>query len=145
MMAVVGETLESGERSGAQVDVPVIDMVRPMPGFPAHGRFALVELDDEGLLCSLTSLDEPGLRFLVVAPSAFFDDYTPLVDDTVVAELGLEDDADLAVLVVLTAAQSLADTTANLRAPVLINVANRRGCQVVLDDESLPLAGSLVR
>ena len=42
-------------------EIPVIDLVHPLPGFPEHHRFALVQLDDDGVLCQLRSLDDPSL------------------------------------------------------------------------------------
>jgi flagellar assembly factor FliW len=125
-------------------DVPVIELTRPMAGFPDHRRFALVELGDDGLLCSLASLDDPGLRFLVVPPAPFFPDYAPEVDDDVVAELGISTAEDVLLLVVLTAGDSLATTTANLAAPLLVNHATRRGGQVVLDQPGLEIATPLL-
>jgi flagellar assembly factor FliW len=125
-------------------DLPVIELVRPMPGFPEHRRFALVQLDDDGVLCSLTSIDEPDLRFLVVPPVRFFPDYAPEVDDDVVAELDLASADDVLLLVVLTAGDSLAGTTANLAAPVLVNTTTRRGGQIVLDRPGLPVAAPLL-
>jgi flagellar assembly factor FliW len=125
-------------------DLPVIEMVRPMPGFPDRRRFALVRLDPAGDLCSMTSLDEPDLRFLVVPPARFFPDYAPEVEDDVVADLGIESESDVMVLVVLTAGSSLASTTANLAAPVVVNTATRRGGQIVLDEPGLPIAAPLI-
>ena len=130
-----------GER---MTDVPVLDLVRPLPGFPEHRRFALVALDEDGVLCSLTSLDEPDLRFLVVPPSRFFPDYEPEVDEAVAAELGIERAEDALLLVVLTAGASLATTTANLAAPLLVNPATRQAGQVVLDRPGLPVAAPLL-
>ena len=125
-------------------DLPVIEMVRPMPGFPDRRRFALVRLDPAGDLCSMTSLDEPDLRFLVVPPARFFPEYAPEVEDDVVADLGIESGEDVLVLVVLTAGSSLESTTANLAAPVLVNTATRRGGQIVLDQPGLPIAAPLI-
>ena len=126
------------------LDLPVIEMVRPMPGFPDHTRFALVRLEGASDLCSLVSLDEPELRFLVVPPTAFFPDYAPRVGDDVVADLQIESAADVLVLVVLNAGSSLHDTTANLAAPVLVNPGARVAGQVVLDEPGLPVAASLL-
>lgn len=125
-------------------DLPVIEMVRPMPGFPEQRRFALVRLDPAGDLCSMTSLDEPDLRFLVVPPARFFPDYAPEVEDDVLAELEIESAEDVLLLVVLNAGESLSSTTANLAAPVLVNTATRRGGQIVLDEPGLPLAAPLI-
>jgi flagellar assembly factor FliW len=125
------------------VDIPVIELVQPMPGFADQRQFALVQLDEEGVLCSLRSLDDADLRFLVMPPSHFFPDYEPEIDEEVVADLGIDSVEDVLVLVVLNAGDSLASTTANLLAPVLVNVRTRRAAQVILDDTSLDVAVSL--
>ncbi len=125
-------------------DLPVIELVRPMPGFPERRRFALVQLDEDGVLCSLTSLDDPELRFLVVPPGRFFPDYEPEVEDDVAADLQISAAEDALLLVVLTAGSSLATTTANLAAPLLVNPVTRRGGQIVLDRPGLPVAAPLL-
>lgn len=125
-------------------EFPVIEMSRPVPGFPQLNRFALVQLDDDGVLCALRSLDEPDTRFLVVSAVSFFPDYAPVIDDATVAELGIETIEDVLVLLILSAGNSLADTTANLLAPILINTRTLTGAQVILDDPALPLAEPLV-
>lgn len=126
------------------LEIPVIDMVRPLPGFPEHRRFGLVQLDPAGDLCSLISLDEPGLRFLVVPPAPFFPDYAPVVGDDVVSDLAIEEAADVLVLLVLNAGASLQETTANLAAPLLVNPVARRAGQVILDEPGLPVAAPLL-
>ncbi|MFL6156641.1 MAG: flagellar assembly protein FliW [Marmoricola sp.] len=125
-------------------EIPVIDLVHPMPGFPDRHRFALVALDEDGVLCQLRSLDDPDLRFLVMPPVAFFPDYAPEVGDDVVEDLQIASADDVIVLLVLNAGESLGTTTANLMAPVLVNTATRRASQVILDDPSLPIAAPLV-
>jgi flagellar assembly factor FliW len=122
----------------------VIDLVHPLPGFPDDLRFALVDLDGSGMLCSMKSLDHPDLRFLVAPPGTFFPDYTPEIDDATVASLDITSVEDVMVLVVLNPGDSLPTSTANLRAPVVLNTANRRACQVVLDDAELSVSTPLV-
>lgn len=129
----------------AQVsEIPVIEMVRPVPGFPGLQRFALVQVDEEGVLCALRSLDDPTLRFLVVPPVRFFPAYAPVVDDQVVADLAIDAVEDVLLLVVLKPGDSLASTTANLAAPVLVNTRTHRAAQVILDDPRLSLAQPLL-
>ena len=135
---------ETATTGGDMPEIPVNEMVHPMPGFPDHSRFALVQLDDDGVLCSLTSLEQPGVRFLVVPPVRFFPDYAPTVDDEAVADLQVSSASEILVLCVLTAGASLADTTANLMAPVLVNTATCKAIQVILDDPDLSLAAPLV-
>ncbi len=138
------DQLVAPDRRREMPEIPVIDLVHPMPGFPDRSRFALVQLDDDGVLCSLTSLDQPDLRFLVVPPSQFFPDYAPVVDDETVSDLGVSRAEDVLLLCVLTAGESLSTTTANLAAPILVNTSTCRALQVVLDDPTFSVATPLV-
>jgi len=129
---------------GAVHDFPAIELVQPLPGFPEHRRFALVQLDEDGVLCQLQSLEDPDLRFLVMSPVPFFPDYAPEVADDVLEDLRITSPDDVIVLLVVNAGESLDTTTANLMAPVVVNTATLQARQVVLDDPSLPLAAPLV-
>lgn len=128
------------------MDIPVIELAHPMPGFPDDGRFALVRLDEDGVLLGFRSLDSEDLQFVVVPPAPFYPDYAPEIGDDVVSELGIEPAAaeDVLVLLVVRAGATLADTTVNLRAPLVVNPATRKASQVILDDADLPLAAPLV-
>lgn len=125
------------------VEVPVIDLVRPLPGFPDDDRFALVRRDEEGVLFGFRSLAS-GLEFVVVPPASFRSNYSPEIGDDVVAELGIARADDVLVFVVVRAGTSLADTTINLRAPIVLNTVNQRACQVILDDPELAIAAPLL-
>jgi flagellar assembly factor FliW len=127
-----------------QEEIPVLEMVEPLPGFPGHLRFALARLDDAGVLCALRSLDDPDLRFLVVPPAAFFDDYAPEIDDQTAAALQVESADDVLALVMVNPGESARTATVNLLAPVLVNHRTRKASQVLLDDPTLPLRAPLV-
>ena len=47
------------------------------------------------------------------------------------------------MLVVLTPGESLLTSTANLKAPVVLNTVNRRACQVIVDDAALSVSAPL--
>lgn len=130
--------------TGSEVtEIPAIELVHAMPGFPDATRFALIQVDEDGTLCQLRSLDDASLRFLVMPPAPFFPDYAPVVSDEVVADLGITSADDVIVLLVLNTGPSLESTTANLLAPVLINPRTMRAAQVILEDTDLPIAAPL--
>ncbi|GAA3930437.1 flagellar assembly protein FliW [Actinoplanes auranticolor] len=119
------------------LEMPIIDMAVPMPGFPAHQQFILVRLNDQGLLYAFTSIQDPELRFLVAPPEPFFPDYAPEIENQVLAALNTKDPDRLLVMVVITAGAN--ETTANLLAPIIVDRDSRRAMQVVLNDSSLPV------
>jgi flagellar assembly factor FliW len=122
---------------------PDLEFLGPVAGFPDHRRYVLVELDESSLLRALQSLDDPALRFLVLPPGPFFPDYEPEIAGDWADQLELTSAEDALVLVVITPGETAAEATANLLAPVVINVHTRRAAQIVLDDSSLPLRARL--
>jgi flagellar assembly factor FliW len=127
----------------AALDMPIIDMAVPMPGFPAHQQFVLVRLNDEGLLYAFTSIQDPDLRFLVAPPEPFFPDYAPEIENDVLAALNTKDPDRLLVMVVITAGVN--ETTANLLAPIIVDRDSRRAMQVVLTDGNMPVRAVMRR
>jgi flagellar assembly factor FliW len=124
-------------------EVPALSFVRPLPGFAELRRFVLVELPGEDggdpVLFELRSLEEPAVRFLAAVPTAFFPDYAFELDETDCAELGLQDEFDALVLVLLTIGEDAGSTTANLLAPVVVNARTRAAAQVILSGTDWPV------
>lgn len=124
-------------------DLPTVTFPSGVPGFGQARRFTLIRLDEVGLLFALRSLDDPGLRFLVVPPGHFFSDYVPHLKDATVSELDLRDPEEALLLVVVTPGDTPRDATVNLLAPIVINQRTREAAQVVLDAPELPLRAAL--
>jgi flagellar assembly factor FliW len=139
-------------------DVPEIDFVRPLPGFPDVHRFVLVQLDDGGnasagggaraqaepVLYELRGVQQPGVRFLVGVPNAFFPEYVFDLDEATCSELSLTAAEDALVLVILTIGDDSTLTTANLLAPVVINARTRSAAQVILSGTAWPVRAAIV-
>ena len=125
----------------SSLDLPIIELAAPMPGFPAHRRFVMVRLDEDGLLYALTSVDDPELRFLVAPPSPMFPDYRPEIGDDSLELIGRPTEDQLLVLLVITAGEQ--ETSANLLAPIVINQETRQAVQVVLTGTGLPVRWQL--
>ena len=138
-------------------EIPELTFVRPLPGFGDLRRFVLVDLEPPGdpaaggaeaVLFELRSLEDPAVRFLVAAPAAFFPDYEFELDETECSALGLSSESDALVLVLLTVGHDSEDeaapTTANLLAPVVVNVTTRAAAQVILAGTDWPVRAAVV-
>ena len=107
--------------------------ILPLPGFPEAREFTLEPVEEQaGLLSILRSTDQPSLEFVVALPEAFFADYTPELDDTTAERLGLTTSDDALVLVILTVAERIEQTTANLMAPIVVNRKTGEALQALL-------------
>ena len=123
--------------------LPTIELVEGMPGFPQLRSFALVRLDEAGLLYALRSVETPEVRFLVVPPAPFFPDYEPELEDATAARLGLAGAEEALLLLVVTPGERPQDATVNLLAPLVVNARTAAAAQVVLRDPDLPLRAPL--
>lgn len=126
-----------------EVEVPEVRFVAPVLGLEHLSRFALVQLDEDSPLFSLQSLEDSGTRLLVLAPGAVFADYSPTFDAVSRAAVGLTGDDEGLLLVVVNAGESLAGSTVNLLAPILVHPTTGVAAQVVLTGSDYPLRSPL--
>lgn len=110
-------------------------------GFPAT-EYELAPVA-EGLF-DLRPVDDDGTGFVTVDAEVFFPDYHPEVDDVTAERLGLTDAADALVLLIVTVAEEVTRSTANLLAPVVVNARTLAAEQVVLTGQDFPLRQPLI-
>jgi flagellar assembly factor FliW len=117
------------------MEPPVIEMPAGLPGFPDARRFVLLSWsDDTSPFSRLQCLDAEELEFLVAAPVVLFPDYAPELDTASVDALGLTCAEDALVLVLVTVHERAVDATANLLAPIVVNIHTNLAAQVVVPD-----------
>lgn len=113
--------------------------------YDAARTFALVPAGRDGLYW-LQSVDDPALVFLLVDPFLHRADYEADLPDADVATLAATGAPnELAVLAIVTLPEARGGTaTANLRAPVVLNLHTRLGRQLVLQGEGWGMTEELV-
>ena len=122
----------------------ILRLTEPMPGFPNLRRFAVLDPEPGSPFKWFQSLEFRDVCFLIAEPTAFFPGYRVEVPSSRLADLELEEEGDAAVAVILTVRGELADTTANLLAPLVFNTRRGLARQVVLDGSSHPVRAPLV-
>ncbi len=100
----------------------------PLLGFSQFTRFLLLPHAKDSPFLYLQSTQNPGICFVVVDPWLWIPEY--VVPEGEITELGPK--GAWAVLVVCTIDVASGLVTANLRSPLVINQASRRGGQYVL-------------
>jgi flagellar assembly factor FliW len=96
-------------------------------------RFVLQETMEAGPFKLLQSLDDPRVSFVVTDPYLLLPDYSFEMTEADVEKIGLESASDALVLCILVVKQEPElSVTANLLGPLVINVKQRRGVQVIL-------------
>ncbi len=106
-------------------------------GFPDLTQFTLLQDEDDGIdtIHWLQSLQEPGFAMPVMDPLLVKEDYNPEVEDELLKVLGEWGQDELLVLVTVSVPQELEKMTVNLKGPIIINGANRKACQVIVEGD----------
>ncbi|MBM6401476.1 flagellar assembly protein FliW [Phycicoccus sonneratiae] len=95
-------------------------------------------------LFDLRPLGGDATGFVTADAEVFFPDYHPELDDPTAERLGLTDAADAQVLLIVTVAEDVTRSTANLLAPVVVNARTLAAEQVVLTGQDFPLRAPLI-
>lgn len=102
-------------------------------GFSTYKSFALLQPDDDGVFFWLQSLDSPELAFVVTDPTLWISDYEASLRREQLDELALDNLANAQVFVIVNKYGNA--LTANLQGPLVINLNNQKGMQLVLADK----------
>jgi flagellar assembly factor FliW len=112
---------------------------RGLPGFEDLKHFTISRPFEEYPFFYLQSNDEEVVAFLTINPFEITKEYEFEISDAVQETLEITDLADVAVINIVNASNGLNEATVNLQAPVIINIKNQKGMQVVLNNQSLNL------
>lgn len=116
----------------------LIHFVNGIIGFPDLTEFALIHDEEKGSQTAvrwLQSMQEEGFAMPVIDPLLVMPGYNPQVEDELLKPVGSLDDDQLLVLVTMTVPRDLTKMTVNLKAPIVVNVAQRKACQIIAEGD----------
>lgn len=111
----------------------IIHFERGIPGFPNEKEFILLMQNEDSPFGYLQSVKDEHIAFVVTSPFLFFSDYEFELHPELVARLAIEARDDVVVLAIVTIGEEMSKATANLVAPVVINLKNFTGEQYILE------------
>lgn len=111
-----------------------IHILNGLIGFEAYTEYLPIPFhEDSDSLISLQCLEDEALSFILMNPFGLLADYSPSLSEEDLQELGTESSEDLSFYVICVMRDSVAESTVNLKAPLVVNARNRRARQVILD------------
>ena len=116
-------------------------------GFEDMKRWTVIydiEAGADGPISWFQSLDFAGLALPIISPYSVTAKYEPIVEDELLKPLGdFKDEELLTFLTITIPSEDPSKTTANFRAPLLINPNNRKGVQIIVNNEDYPIKFSV--
>ena len=104
-----------------------------LPGFEEHKRFIISSAPEHQPFHWLDSIDQSA-RFALINPLLFKSDYEPRLKKEDLVSLHIEDPKELLLYVIVTLRDPLDESTGNLMGPLFINIRERIGKQILLEE-----------
>lgn len=122
-------------------DDKIIHFPSGIVGFSDLTEFALIHDEEKGIgaIHWLQSVQEPGFAMPVMDPLIVKPDYNPEVDDELLKQIGELDPEQVLILVTVTVPSDLTKMSVNLKGPIIINTAEKKACQVIVEGDEYPV------
>lgn len=120
----------------------IIEFVNGIVGFPELTEFALISNNEENIdspIKWLQSMQDGEVALPVIDPLLILPDYNPQVEDEWLKSLGELSAENLLVLVTVTVPKNITGMSVNLKGPIIIQVDQKKACQVIVDGEEYAL------
>lgn len=106
-----------------------------IPGFEKYRNFNISIIDENSKFYEIVSKEDYNIGFISISPFDIKNDYEIDLYDELIEELDIKDPKDALVLCLVTIGKTLKESTVNLKAPIIINIKNNKGKQLILQDD----------
>jgi len=110
-----------------------------LPAFEYIKEFVFLFKPDTTPFIYMQALNPADITFVCIDPFLIHPDYKPRICDADVSFLHLKRPEDALVLSIVTVRPDVAETTANLQGPVIVNMQTSIGKQIVCENQKYPL------
>ena len=118
----------------------IITFPKGILGFEDYGRYVMINDEDENSpFCWLQSIDNSDLAFTLVNPYLICLDYKPDLPKSEIAKLGKGEAGDYSILSIVIIPQDIEKMTANLMAPIVINLKTKKALQIITAGDDYPV------
>ena len=121
----------------------ILEFTHGIPGFEEETTFILLPLEENSVFQILQSTKTEELAFIITNPYLIVSDYNVNLDEATVNALEIKNENEGAVLAIISLKDSLANSTVNLKAPIILNTMNKKAKQVILEKENYAIRHKL--
>lgn len=123
----------------------VITFSKGIPGFETLRKFILFPVEDNEIFNILHSIEDESVGIVVISPFNVLKDYEIELDEELTNRLKLENPEYALVLNTVTISSKINKITTNLRAPIIINIKEKLGEQIILNNDKYSIKQPLFK
>jgi flagellar assembly factor FliW len=111
----------------------IINFEEGILGFEDIREYCIISIPEKEQFSLLQSIEDENISFVLIKPWDFFGDYEIDLKENHLKTMNIESSDQLAIYSIVSFKKN--DITANLLAPVVINVDTNKGSQIVLHSQ----------
>ena len=120
-----------------ELEIPeqnIIEFPKGIIGFEQFRKYVLLEREDSDPFCWLQSLEDPNLAFVVINPTIFFRNYKIEIHYKELEDIQVATLDNIEIFAIVTIPDDISKMSANLLGPLVVNLNNKYGKQIVLSN-----------
>lgn len=130
---MIVKTKYHGTRQYEQEDI--ITFKNGLPGFENLTKFIIFPAPENEVFSILHSTQDAAIGLIVVSPFSVCDNYEFDLKEPVQERLNIKNMDQVNIYNTVTLNSKVEDITTNLKAPIIININDKIGEQIILEDE----------
>lgn len=123
----------------------IIKFKKGILGLEHLNTYVLFKIDEYEPFQLLQSIEDEEIGFVLSCPFDFCKDYEFDLNKELLKRLEIENEEDVMVFNTVTLNSDPKKITTNLKAPIIINISNNLGEQIILDKEKYKIKHPLIK
>lgn len=113
----------------------IIDFNEGIFGFENESGFVILNMFELEDFACLQSLRNKNTAFIVIKPWHMFSDYEVNISNHLLKDINIKEEKEVALYNIVSITGDIKEATANLLAPIIINIEQKKGKQYILKDD----------
>jgi flagellar assembly factor FliW len=127
------DTKFHGVREYKEEDVIIFS--KGLPGFEEYKKFILFPVEENDIFSILQAVEDEEVGIVTISPFVRFKEYEVKLSDEKLKDLKINSPEEVLVLNTVTLSTKTEDITTNLKAPIIVNIKEKLGEQIIIDNE----------
>lgn len=123
----------------------VVKFEKSIPGFDGINSFIIRDADEESPFKILQSIDDVNIGFVLISPFEVEESYEIKLADELMERLNIKKSSDVVLYSLVNLSSKVENITVNLKAPLVINIIEKKGEQFIVDKEIYKIKHPLMK
>lgn len=114
----------------------IITFEKGIPGFQNLKKFVIKETGEDSPFSILQSIEEKEIGFILISPFLVYENYEINLNEEINNNLKISSSNEVLLYSIVTLNSNAKEITANLKAPIVINLNTKKAEQYIIDKDT---------